>query len=202
MAMLLAYGFFRYCCRGKVLGRENVVRCRASGFIVAANHGSYLDWLVLGAFFHYVEPIHVYYLAKDRLFRGGLWGWIISEKDCLRVSDDGHAILDNRDLSMFQYLTVFPEGTRSRDGTIGRGHPGVVKLALKLGKPIIPVGLRGFYEAWPRHRKIPRRAVCSIVFGEPIEFGLPKGTILPDDLLRIQTDKLMAEIAELCRESA
>jgi 1-acyl-sn-glycerol-3-phosphate acyltransferase len=198
-AMGFSRAFFRYCCGGKVHGETHIRHALKQGFILAANHGSYLDWMVLGTYFHHVQGVRLIFLAKDRLFRQRPWKWIVEFEKCIRVSDDGQQILDQRDLRQLKYIAIFPEGTRSRDGSIGHGHPGAVKLSLKLGKPIIPVGLRGFYDAWPPDRKFPRPRRCSIVFGEPIDFALPQGTVLSKQQLDVATDCLMGAIRALCK---
>ncbi|MBX9789456.1 MAG: 1-acyl-sn-glycerol-3-phosphate acyltransferase [Pirellulales bacterium] len=197
-AILSAYGFFRYLCRGTVSGTDALDKCRDRGFVLAANHGSYLDWLVLGGFFHYAYPLQVVYLTKERLFKHPLWRFVINEDDCLMVSDEGTKIIDRRDIGTIQCVAVFPEGTRSGNGSIGPGRPGAIKLAVKLARPIIPVGLCGFYDAWPRHRLLPRPAKCSIVFGEPIDYRLPAGAVLSAHTLNEETNRLMERISFLC----
>jgi hypothetical protein len=68
-AMGFSRVFFRYCCGGKVHGEAHIRHALKQGFILAANHGSYLDWMVLGTYFHHVQGVRLIFLAKDRLFR-------------------------------------------------------------------------------------------------------------------------------------
>ena len=94
---------------------------------------------------------------------------------------------------------IYPEGTRTRDGNLHRGHTGVARLALRTGAPIIPVGLIGSDEVQPVDRKLPRLGrEVHIRFGEsiPIEHYLGR----EDDhlTLRALTDELMFEIQQLC----
>ena len=51
---------------------------------------------------------------------------------------------------------IYPEGTRTRDGYLHRGHTGVARLALRTGAPIVPVGLIGTDECQPTDKKLPR----------------------------------------------
>ena len=67
-------------------------------------------------------------------------------------------------------VLLFPEGTRSIDGTLGDFHCGVVKLAAR-GYRVVPVAIAGAREVLPKGRVLPRRARISVVFGEPIDVG-------------------------------
>src|SRR5829696_6493441 len=93
---------------------------------------------------------------------------------------------------------IYPEGTRTRDGYLHRGHTGVARLALATGAPIIPVGLVGTDECQPTDKKLPRvfRTVW-IRFGTPLPVAHYADR--PDErlVLRQVTDELMFEIREL-----
>jgi 1-acyl-sn-glycerol-3-phosphate acyltransferase len=66
-------------------------------------------------------------------------------------------------------LNVFPEGSRSEDGRLQPVQGGVA-LAIRRAKvPVVPVGIAGAYEAWPRHRTLPRPGKVRIVYGPPRE---------------------------------
>ena len=93
---------------------------------------------------------------------------------------------------------IYPEGTRSRDGMLYKGHTGAARLALKVGCPIIPVGLIGTREIQPPDKVMPKLGLeCTVRFGRPLspERYLERG----DDhmVLREMTDELMFEIREL-----
>ena len=93
---------------------------------------------------------------------------------------------------------IFPEGTRSRDGLLYKGHTGAARLALKVGCPIYPVGVVGTDRIQPPDAKLPKVFKgCTIKIGRPIrtERYLNKA----DDhlVLRQITDELMFEIREL-----
>jgi 1-acyl-sn-glycerol-3-phosphate acyltransferase len=70
-----------------------------------------------------------------------------------------------------QLVGIYPEGTRSRDGLLHRGHSGVAHLAIMTGAPIIPVGLSGTQRVQPIGSVVPRpfRGPVTIEFGEPID---------------------------------
>ena len=65
---------------------------------------------------------------------------------------------------------IFPEGTRSRDGTLYRGHTGAARLAMKVGCPIFPVGVIGTRDIQPPDAKLPKVGMdCTIRIGRPIQ---------------------------------
>jgi len=72
-------------------------------------------------------------------------------------------------LSSGGIVAIYPEGTRSRDGDPGTFKGGAVMAARLAGVPIIPVGIRGAYQAWPRGRFFPKPWKVAIRFGEPID---------------------------------
>ena len=71
-----------------------------------------------------------------------------------------------------ELVLIFPEGTRTSDGRVAPLKPGFCALVRRTSVPLIPVGLAGAYEAWPRSRKLPRPRRIRIVIGPPIEAEL------------------------------
>ena len=93
---------------------------------------------------------------------------------------------------------IFPEGTRSRDGKLYRGHTGAARLALTVGCPILPVGVIGTREIQPPDAKLPKVGLdCTIRIGRPIPVDRYQDR--PGDRLALRqiTDELMFEIREL-----
>lgn len=71
-------------------------------------------------------------------------------------------------LARGQLVLLFPEGTRSRDGEIGRFKLGAARLALETGVPLIPVHLAGTRDILPPGNWRPRRHGVRVVFGTPL----------------------------------
>ena len=98
-----------------------------------------------------------------------------------------------------ELLAIYPEGTRSRDGCLHRGHTGVAELALMTGAPIIPIGLVGTDRIQPVGARVPRpfrRAVIRI--GHPLQ---PEDYGGPKRRRRHQmTGDLMEAIRSLCHQ--
>jgi 1-acyl-sn-glycerol-3-phosphate acyltransferase len=96
---------------------------------------------------------------------------------------------------------IYPEGTRSRDGKLHKGHTGPARLALRTGAPLVPVGMIGTVHIQPPGSKAPRPfRPCEIRIGRPIDVARYRDR--PDDrlVLRQLTDELMYEIRELSRQ--
>jgi 1-acyl-sn-glycerol-3-phosphate acyltransferase len=93
---------------------------------------------------------------------------------------------------------IYPEGTRTRDGYLHRGHTGVARLAFRSGAPVIPTGLIGTDEVQPVDKKLPRLGKrVSIRFGEPLDASR-YGDREHDHLaLREFTDEVMYEVRQL-----
>ncbi len=142
--------------------------------MVVCNHASYLDPVVLGAAF----PRPLYFFAKSELFENRLFGWLISRLHAFPVRLEG---LDKdaieraiQELRKGRILVVYPEGTRSRDGRLQRGQAGAGFFAVKAGVPVIPVYLRGSFEALPPGRGMIRPGKISVHVGKPMFFPPPE----------------------------
>jgi 1-acyl-sn-glycerol-3-phosphate acyltransferase len=95
-------------------------------------------------------------------------------------------------------VTVFPEGGISRDGRLRRGRVGVAWMAAATGAPVLPCGIRGGFEAFPRSRRIPRFRPVEIHVGAPIRFpGAPEPSRPSPEATESFLTELMARIATL-----
>ena len=93
---------------------------------------------------------------------------------------------------------IFPEGTRSRDGMLYKGHTGAARLALRVGCPLIPVGVVGTREIQPPDKVMPKFfRECTIRIGRPIDVSRYLDRRDDHMVLRELTDELMFEIREL-----
>jgi long-chain acyl-CoA synthetase len=91
-------------------------------------------------------------------------------------------------------LLIFPEGTRTIDGRLGEFKKGAAILACELGVPIVPVGLTGAFELWPRGGTFRRHAV-SVAFGEPLD---PRKFADAADPYGALTEALKKAVEKLC----
>jgi 1-acyl-sn-glycerol-3-phosphate acyltransferase len=79
----------------------------------------------------------------------------------IRVVRNGGAVL------------LFPEGTRSPDGTPQEAQPGIGMIVAKTGAPVVPVKIKGSFAALPRHVTLPRCVPVIIEVGKRVSFGIP-----------------------------
>lgn len=106
------------------------------------------------------------FMAKEELFKNKLFAWLIRSLGAFPVSrgKGDMAVLDTaiERLKSGRSLMIFPEGTRSKDGKVHRGHSGAAVIAAKSQKKIIPVGII-FGE------KLKFRTKVTVKYGEPID---------------------------------
>lgn len=140
----------------------------AGGGLILANHQSYLDPLLIGL------PMHrpVSFIARDSLFRIPIIGWILKLTYVMPINRDSAGTESVREgvrrMKAGYLVGIFPEGTRSTDGKLGKIKPGFVALARRSKLPIYPVGIAGAYRVMPKGGL---RIFCRkvrVVYGEPI----------------------------------
>lgn len=140
----------------------------SGGYVLAANHASLLDPLLLGC----SVRRRVIYLMTETVWRSASAGWFYRWNRTIPLSARG----GNRDalraarevLKQERVVGIFPEGGLSRDGQLMLGSPGAVSLVLSGGLPIVPVGIVGAADALPAGAGLPRPVKVVVRFGEPI----------------------------------
>jgi len=160
--------FFKIFLRLKVFGRENFPK--DGGVIVAPNHVSFLDPLIVGV----AAPRKLNYLARSTLFRPKIFAkmlYWVNVSPIKRETGDANAfkLVLNR-LRQQKPVLIFPEGTRSQDGKLQDPKSGIGFLQVTSGADILPCYVEGSREAWPRHSKFPRFAHVSVHFGKLLRF--------------------------------
>jgi len=94
-------------------------------------------------------------------------------------------------------FAIYPEGTRSLDGRLYRGHAGVARIALATGAPVIPVGLIGTDKVQKNGKGMPRIRPMTVRFGKPLDFSRYEGMAESTMIHRAVTDEIMYAILEL-----
>jgi 1-acyl-sn-glycerol-3-phosphate acyltransferase len=163
----IARALYVFYALGRVYGVQNVPR--AGGVVLASNHQSYLDPVLATL----AIPRECSYMARDTLFGNPLFRRLIESLNAFPVrrgsSDVAAMRASLQRLQTDAVITAFPEGTRTEDGRVSPFRPGVVVLARKARVPIVPVAIEGAFDAWPRTRKLPGRAIIHVEYGRPIQ---------------------------------
>lgn len=188
------YGIFRV----RVVGRDHIPG--TGPVIFAANHRSFMDSIFLPL----VLRRRMTFVAKAEYFDDPRSAWFFRAVGQIPIRREGGSAsqraLDAATdvLEQGGQFGIYPEGTRTRDGLLHRGHTGVARLALRTGAPLVPVGLVGTDEIQPTDAKLPRffRTV-TIHFGAPIDLSHYEGRADDHLALRQLTDELMYEIHAL-----
>ena len=179
--------------------RKAVLKGRKRGIIVAVNHASYLDPSIAGIIFWH----RVWYLARRSLFDNAFFAWLIRAVCALPISREKLDLATLRSvkecLDSGRYVMLFPEGTRTENGELQPGQAGVGFFADKLKADILPIYIKGAFEAWPRGGKYHFAKLDSIV-GELVPYeswqNLPAGR----ERYQIMGDGIMEKIAALKQE--
>jgi 1-acyl-sn-glycerol-3-phosphate acyltransferase len=152
--------------RARGIGSENVP---IGPLILAPNHASFMDHFFTGAFIRR----RIQFMAKSQLFSPGPPQWIFSHGGVFPVrrgvQDEEAFITAYKILERGGAIGMYCEGGRSRTGQVGaEARPGIGRLALESGAPVVPVGILGSHQVrnWKR-LQFPR---VTVSYGEPIRF--------------------------------
>lgn len=150
--------------RIKVEGRENVPH---SGCLVVSNHASYLDPTTVG----WAVGREIFFLGRKTLFKPPILNWLLPMCNVIPIDRDGGESSGLRKIIRMlrsgDGVLLFPEGTRSPDGTIQKAEPGAGFVALKSGVPVLPTRVFGTFECLSRHQKRLRFGPIRVVIGKP-----------------------------------
>lgn len=185
----LADAYFSLCATGQD-------RLPAGPFIVAGNHSSLLDWVFVARFVE--RPIR-FVLTREFYDQAGFTR-LYRRLGVIPIRDGAIELSAVRQLlatlQRGEIVGVFPEGRITRDGTLLPAQPGVVAIAARAGVPIVPVGVQGAFEAFPRDARLPRPHAVRVAYGEPL--------VIPEAVARSREGQsrwaaeLMQRIGALC----
>lgn len=187
--------FLRLGFRVDVDGQENVPD-EGPG-ILASNHLSFLDHMLLPL----ATRRQIYYISKIEHFEKKFRGWFFRKIGVIPLKrGEGDQQAFERALETIRsgnLFAIYPEGTRSRDGNLHKGHTGVARLAYLTGAPVIPVAMLGTFEALPKGESMPKLAKCGVKVGQPIPVERDEEKAADRAALRETTDRVMKAIADL-----
>lgn len=163
------------------------------GALLISNHQSVLDPVMLGVHLH--RPIS--FIAKSELFENPKFSWLIrnlnafavrrGQPDVAAIKEALHRVKDG------QVVTLFPEGTRSKDGRLHPIQAGIAMLVRRADAPVIPAVVDGAFRAWPKGSKLPRPVPVRVMFGAPLQLEGLKG----DQIVPLIAQKMQGMLEEL-----
>ncbi len=179
-----AFSFFHLRCSG----RENAPL--AGGALVLSNHQSHLDPVLVGMVFER----RLNYLARQTLFDIPLLGWMIESVDSIPIDREGLGLAGLKEtlrrVKQEEMVLIFPEGTRTPTGELQTLKPGFAALAKRVKVPLVPVGIDGAFQAWPRSAPYPHTGTVRIHIGTPL---------LPDEAVGLDDRALVEEVERRIR---
>ncbi len=202
LSRLVAGPFLHTIWRPKVTGAEYVPA--SGGAILAANHLSVVDSVFLPLMLN--RPVT--FSAKAEYFTASgpaarLWAAYLKATNQLRMDREGpRAAQDTLEaaLALLQegnLFGIYPEGTRSPDGRLYRGRPGVGWLALRSHLPVIPVAMIGTRRVLPPGHVVPRPGRIDVRIGAPLKFPAEITAGPPGKARQLITEQVMSAIQEL-----
>jgi len=165
----------------KVEGSENLPA--TPSFVMVANHASHFDAFVLGSALRLAWRDHVFPLAAGDVFferraTAALATTLLNARPVWRRRAGSHEVNTLR-----QHLQagnciyiLFPEGGRTRDGSMLPFKPGVGMMVAGTPVPVVPCHLRGTFEVFPPNRVLPRLLPIAVRIGAPLGFAAVPNT--------------------------
>ena len=202
LSRLVAGPFLHTLWRPKVTGAEHVPA--SGGAILAANHLSVVDSIFLPLMLS--RPVT--FSAKAEYFTAAgpaarLWAAYLKATNQLRMDREGpRAAQDTLEAALAllregKLFGIYPEGTRSPDGRLYRGRPGVGWLALKSGLPVLPVAMIGTRRVLPPGHVLLCPGRVEVRIGAPLKFPAELTTGPPGKARQLITEQVMTAIQEL-----
>ncbi|UCG87123.1 MAG: 1-acyl-sn-glycerol-3-phosphate acyltransferase [Gemmatimonadota bacterium] len=161
----------------KVIGRHNLGQ--EPNTLLLSNHQSMIDSFLVGlaAFYpwSWLKPHLIPWnpAAVENFFKSPLLAWLSSNWKCIPVREgrrDFRALHRMTEVLPHGVMTLFPEGTRTRDGSVGAGKPGAGLVALATRPKVIPVAILGMNEVLPIGCHIPRvMKRIYVCYGAPVD---------------------------------
>ncbi len=197
VGQLLWYRFVQFACATllaalggwRATGRQNLPR--AGGVLLVANHLSYLDVFLLAIPLR--RPLN--FVARSTLFVPVI-SFLMRSVGAFPIQREGIGVSGMKEtlrrLRNGGIVSLFPEGTRSRDGELGPLKSGIALLVARAGVPVVPAGIAGTFESWPRSRLLPLPHPIRIHYGQAID---------PEQIRGMEPEALTALIRSRMAES-
>lgn len=181
MIALPFWVFMKVFTRTTVVGRENLEKVEKP-YLFVSNHVSMLDDAFIGSVVFFPQALfsyrHIPYHTpeKKNFYRGPVFSWVMDHTKCIPLTRGKgvyqpgiQTIIDK--LNQGGVVHIYPEGTRTRSGDVGKGKPGVGRIVYASRCRVVPCYHSGLNQVLPIGKKIPLLGkTVKIIIGEPITF--------------------------------
>lgn len=180
-------------------GNENIPR--QGGCLLVSNHVSLLDTIIIGA----ATDRELHFMGANNFYQIPCFGWFLTKFNGFSIkrgTPDRQALKEALSrLRGGKALLIFPEGTRSTDGTLGEMKKGASFMIHYSHVPVIPVFLKGAEHFMPRGAKFIHPAKLSVIFGPPLDFTTLEGIEQKRELYQRMSEQIRQAILALASDS-
>ncbi len=191
LAKLLARMIFSM----RVIHPERIVE--SGPLLIAVNHSSFFDPPLAGI----CSRRGVYYLARKTLLKWPFFGPLFPAMNVIPVERDGNDMSALREVikkvKEGNAVLLFPEGTRSIDGSLQPARAGIGLVIAKTGAPVLPMRIFGAYEAFPKNARRFQLSQITVVIGEPIYFTEQEISNTSRETYQLLSNRVMDAIGAL-----
>jgi 1-acyl-sn-glycerol-3-phosphate acyltransferase len=209
LSVTFGYIFFHFLNRTIVIGKRNVPQKRNT--LLLSNHQTMIDSFLVGLFAFYptslLKPSVIPWnpAAEENFYRNPFLAWLADSWKCIPIKKgrkDVGAIFKMAEALRSGTMTLFPEGTRSRDGSIGQARGGAGLLILETRPTVIPVCIEGMDELLPVGAVLPRLFKrVYIYYGKPLDlsefYHRPKSREAAREIMTRVMDRIRTMRAEI-----
>ncbi len=161
--------FFRFFYLLRVQGAYKIPK--KGPYVLCVNHTSFLDGLIVAAGVPFRIELDLFFIAFRRYFIVPVIRNLVRRARIIPI--DASQIIEAMQGSVFilkhnKALCIFPEGERSIDGKVKEFKKGIGIIAKEFDIPLVPVYIKGAFEAWPRTQRFPKLHPIKIRFGDPV----------------------------------
>ncbi|MDO9084645.1 MAG: lysophospholipid acyltransferase family protein [Anaerolineaceae bacterium] len=164
--------------------------------------GNHINFLEVPVFLPHIDHPNVIGVAKRESWKNPLFNFLFKQWGIIPIDRgqvDREAFRQMEEaLSQGKVVAMSPEGTRSKDGCLLPGKPGVVAIAVKSNALLLPIGFYGYENFWKNFKHF-KKTDFNVVVGKPFRLNL-NGLALSRDVRQAITDEIMYKIAELLPE--
>jgi 1-acyl-sn-glycerol-3-phosphate acyltransferase len=209
LSVTIGYIFFHFFNRTIVIGKKNVPQ--QANTLLLSNHQTMIDSFLVGMCAFYprslIKPSLIPWnpAAEENFYRNTVLAWLADNWKCIPIKKgrkDVGAIFKMAEALRSGPMILFPEGTRSRDGAIGKARGGAGMLILETRPTVIPVCVDGMDALLPVGAALPRLLKrIYVYYGQPIDlseyYDRGKNKHVAQEIMNLVMDRIRTMRAEI-----